>query len=437
MARLSLDQAPPLAIPTAFFVSAPLAVVGAGVLLLTTGNVALQSSWVPHTLALTHLGTLGFLSMVMLGALYQMTPVVAGATVPAIRLAHVVHALLVVGVICLTLHLTGAWGGTAFIPFAIIALAMVLFLTTVGFALATTKTRGETVAGMRFALLCLLALGTVGILMARGFYDAAFPGPRPLWIQVHLSVALLGWVGGLITAVSWQVVPMFYLTSPIPRFQKRLVFSLLSLGVTLPIAVLLMNVCSWIASPLWEPKTLAAIGTIPAVASVWLIHPHLTFYTLKKRRRKRLDASLHFWQVALLVAPLTAGAAVGTFLSHDPRWGLLLGWLAIWGWAGMIVHGMLSRIFPFLIWFHRFSHYVGKLPVPPMRRLLPDRWTRLGLGLHCASLLVGLAAIATRNPWLAELTGLLLVGTGLNMLGWMVHLLRQFPDLSPLRAEAP
>ena len=71
--------------------------------------------------------------------------------------------------------------------------------------------------------------------------------------------------------------------------------------------------------------------------------------------------------------------------------------VAIWGWAGLIVHGMLHRIVPFLAWFHELSPLVGKTAVPSARGLLPDARTRLGLGLHLASLLAGSAAILTRR----------------------------------------
>jgi hypothetical protein len=93
---LQLSQAPPLSIPASFFLTAPVALVAAGILLMTLGSLALTTAWALPTLMLTHLGTLGFLSAVMLGALYQMTPVVAGSPVPGIRAAHAVHLCLVV-----------------------------------------------------------------------------------------------------------------------------------------------------------------------------------------------------------------------------------------------------------------------------------------------------------------------------------------------------
>jgi hypothetical protein len=185
----------------------------------------------------------------------------------------------------------------------------------------------------------------------------------------------------------------------------------------------------------WNLTHAAAAGALPAVLGAWLLHPHLVFHNLRKRRRKRLDTSLLFWQIALCFGPITAVLACTAYFVNDPRWVVLFGWIAIWGWAGLIVHGMLSRIVPFLVWFHRFAPYVGKIPVPAMRKMLPDNWTKLGLGFHLASLFLGAIAIVTHAPWIARATGFFLLATGINLLGWMIHVLRQQPDLSSLNSK--
>jgi len=340
MRGLSLDQAPPLEIPAGFFLTAPFAVIGAGGLLLWTGADAFGSNWLPLMLGLTHLGTLGFLTMIMMGALYQMIPVIAGAQVPFIRLAHVVHVLLSVAVPGLVLSLWRPPDGFTFGFFALAALAALLFCITTGYAVSKTGTRGATVAGMRLALFSLLVMMLLGLAMAWGFLDGNFPGARGLWVQVHLGTALLGWVGGLITAVSWQVVPMFYLTPPIPDVKKKIILAMTGLGILLPLIVLIIEQTGPIRvfglDPALDPARTAALGALPALLAIWFIHPGLVFFNLRHRRRKRIDASLYFWQTGLCFAPVTGGVAVIACFSNDPRWGMLFGWLAIWGWAGMI-----------------------------------------------------------------------------------------------------
>ena len=93
------EQGPPLTIPLAFFVMAPLAVAAAGLILLSHDFVFVWRG-LPATLAIVHLATLGFLTSVMLGASYQILPVV-GSPVPLVRMGHLVHLFLVAGVIAL------------------------------------------------------------------------------------------------------------------------------------------------------------------------------------------------------------------------------------------------------------------------------------------------------------------------------------------------
>jgi hypothetical protein len=169
------------------------------------------------------------------------------------------------------------------------------------------------------------------------------------------------------------------------------------------------------------------------VLAVWCVQPALSLRNLSQRGRREPDASLRFWQVGLCAAFAAAACGVMAHVLPHPRWNLLLGWMAIWGWAGMIIHGMLTRIVPFLVWFHRFSPLVGSAPVPSPRDLLPDRWIRRGFALQLASVVVGIAAVGTGRDWLVRVTGLLLMATAANLGHSIFHVLRQRPDVP----EAP
>ncbi|HJO22056.1 MAG: hypothetical protein QF890_05910 [Myxococcota bacterium] len=424
---LHLEQAPPLAIPLSFFLSAPIAVVGAGLLLLIGGSGALTTSWAPLTLSLTHLGTLGLLAMVMMGALYQMTAVVAGSPVPRVRLAYAVHPLFVLGVVCLCWGTASVSAGLVAFAIGPLGVALLLFLIPVGTALHRAPTRNQTVLGMLLAVTCFGIAAVLGILMAFGHGGLGFPGPRPLWTQVHLSVALLGWVGGLLSAVSWQVLPMFYLAAPVPRIYKLAIPWLIGAGVALPLVVLLVDGFGSLGGAGGRSQQLAALGALPALVAVWGLHPLASLRSLASRRRRRSDGSLLFWRSGLLVAPAVALCAGAASLASDPRWGLLFGWLALWGWAGMVVHGMLTRIVPFLVWFHRFAPLVGRQRVPAARSLLPDRWVRRSYGLHVLTLFVGIGAIGLGGDGPARVLGASLLATGAGLFSLLVHVARQRP----------
>ena len=68
---LSLDQAPPEDIPFRFFLTAPVFGFLAGSLILFRGVLLFSSSWHFETIVLTHLITLGWVMMIMMGAFYR------------------------------------------------------------------------------------------------------------------------------------------------------------------------------------------------------------------------------------------------------------------------------------------------------------------------------------------------------------------------------
>jgi hypothetical protein len=308
---------------------------------------------------------------------------------------------------------------------ALLALAVLLFVIPLARSLLRAPARDETVAGMSVALLAFVVTSVLGLWMAHGHGGMRFPGPRGLFIQVHLSVGLLGWVGGLILAVSWQVLPMFYLSPQVSPLAKRWIQGLAGLGALLPVVVLGFFIAGALGADPEGASWLAAFSAIPGGVAVWALHPLVSALRLRARRRRRPDPSLLFWNGALAVAPLCWLVGAIAFLVRDPRWGVLLGWLALFGWAGMIVHGMLGRIVPFLVWLHRLAPLVGTADVPSARALLPDVYIRAGFALHATSLVLGALAIVLRSDVLARGTGALVLATGLALLGSLALVCRR------------
>jgi len=403
---LSLEQAPPLAIPAGFFLLAPVAVAAAGALLLVLGADPLASAGRPGSGALTHLATLGFLGSVMLGALYQMIPVIAGAPVPVVRLAHGVFVAWFLGVAHLVaaflLGQPGLWtaAGLAFV------LALVGFAGPVAVALYRAPSPTWTRAGMRMAVLALGLTAALGLsfvaLRSAGWVP---PGYQPVnWRIAHLGIGLTTWVGGLLIAVSWQMLPMFYLADEVDsRARAALTIGGAVSLVLLPVVLLVGG-----------SRGLVLGALAPAAIAAWLLHPLLMFPALRARRRKRRDESLTGWFVALGCGVLTGALALTLVFWPSQRLGVAFVVLAVWGWAGFAMHGMLCRIVPFLVWFHRLSPHVGKVRVPPMRKLLPQDRIQRALVAHLCSLVLILSAVLTASDLGARLGGLaLLVTAGL------------------------
>ena len=201
----------------------------------------------------------------------------------------------------------------------------------------------------------------------------------------------------------------------------RWLTGLLLIGLVLPLASILIPLE---ADSLFTPGQLAAIGAFPAALAIWLLHPALTLSNIRNRQRKRSDASLFFWQTGLVSGLLMIPIAVAAFVLPDPRWQVLFGWLLIWGWAATIMFGMLTRIVPFLVWFHRYSAKVGLEIVPSMRSLLSQQRIKTVFILHLSSVLLGVIAIYFQTDWLAQLMGLTLIACAFSIASMLIHVLR-------------
>jgi len=167
------------------------------------------------------------------------------------------------------------------------------------------------------------------------------------------------------------------------------------------------------------PSGSVAFLAAPGAVATWLVHPLWATTALRARRRKRKDATLWFWWLGLACAPMCLGLGAATAWLDDERWSLTYGLVVLWGWAGAIAHGMLTRIVPFLVWLHRCAPLVGRARVPSAKELLPDRSVAVGFGLHLLGLLCGVTACWVGSGVAWRTFGLSLIFAG-AWLGWVL-----------------
>ncbi len=383
-AGLSFDQAPPFGVPLRFFLTAPWFLVLAAVLLGWRGPELFASRWSPVTLALTHLLTLGFMAQVMLGALLQILPVVVGVVVPRPRLtAALIHVPLTLGALALAIaFLSGipVWFQGAL---GSLGLGFGVALTAINLALWRAPVAGGTAIALRCALGALLV--TVGLgLSLGGYFGWGWRLPVVAMTHLHVAWGLVGWTTLLVAGVAYQVVPMFQITPPYPRWLIRGFAPLMAVSLAV-----------------WSAFLLGGRETAAALASVMLAvglagFAATTLYLLTQRRRKIGDPTLGYWRISM--ASLLAGALLWLAtllvpaLAQAPQVELLLGVLLILGFAGAVINGMLYKIVPFLAWFHLQAQLFRRAKIPTMKQLLPETRIRRQLWIYLTALLLSLAA---------------------------------------------
>ncbi|BAN34310.1 hypothetical protein SCD_n00461 [Sulfuricella denitrificans skB26] len=380
-ASLSFSQAPPILVPFRFFLSAPLFGLLAALLALWYGPSLMESRWQPAVLALTHMMTLGFLGMAMVGAMMQMLPVVAGSPVAhPVGVARTVHVLLVPGVLLLA-------GGFLFgvnwpmrIAMVLLGSGFTVFAVAVGLSLKRASAANPTVVGMRYAVGALVVTVSLGLTLASNYGWDWWLIERVRLTNLHLTWGLLGWVGLLVAGVSYQVVPMFQLTPSYPKLLTRW------LTTALFVLLLLLSVAYWLPVRA-QDKVMLAAGL--AVASIFTVFAIVTLRLQLRRRRKQSDVTLLFWRFGMscLLLALVLGVAGQVMPVLDGMQGdnIALAFLFIAGFAVSVVNGMLYKIVPFLIWFHLQSLLMGVVRVPNMKLIMPEVGMRRQMWLHFAA----------------------------------------------------
>lgn len=381
---LSLDQAPPLLVPLRFFLSAPLFALAAALLLLYQGPDLLTSRWNPRLLGATHLLTLGHMGLVMMGALLQMLPVVAGTPVRRPELyAKIIHGLALAGITLLATGLIFSQPLALKLALPILGTALLSFAVLIFTTLRGAMPENRTAKAMRLASLMLAATAILGLVLLSNHAFGWWLEARVSVVNLHLTWGLLGWVGILVAGVAYQAVPMFQLTPTYPAHLTRWLTGLLF--------VLLLA----LAPAAQVPPLRLVLGIL--LATGFATFAMTTLWLQAKRRRKLPDVTASFWRGGmaslLLAIALWLAGQISPMFSAMASYGLLLGLLMIVGFSMSVINGMLYKIVPFLIWFHMQSRRrPGGPTVPNVKLILPETRARRQMWLHFSAVAALLAA---------------------------------------------
>ena len=432
-AGLSLEQAPPISIPFRFFLSAPVFGIAAGLLLLIQGESAFLSRWSPATIGLTHLLTLGFLGMVMCGAMFQMLPVIAGSPVPRVALAGgVSHVLLAAGTVLLAAAFISGQLLWMMPAVTLLILGFALFGLAVAIALWRVRTPSPTVTGMKLAVASLTITVILGALAAAGYSGIIEIGNLALLTDIHLAWGILGWVGILLISVSLQVVPMFQVTPEYPRLLARLLAPWIFVGLA-----------GWGVLRFSFSDQTPIVGMVLVIAG-FVLFAMSTLRLQRQRKRRVPDVTLMFWRTAMLVligvALLWGAGQLRPAVADSSYYPMLLGVLMILGVGYPVVNGMIYKIVPFLSWFHLQNRQIALMrmtvKIPNMKEMVTDRAARRQYFFYLLALLS--AALAVFQPvWLARPAGALFALTNLLLLINLLGAVGRYRDTARQLEESP
>lgn len=417
-------EVPDPSLPLRYFATALVALLLAALGLPSQGALLADFYYQARILALTHLITLGWITMTMMGALIQLVPVALGGALYSPRLARIQFWLMLVGVAGMVGHFwIGRFAGMA-ASALLVLLAVVLFLVNMGLTLRRVRQWDTVVWHIGAALVYLAGTAGLGSLMALDKVLDFLPGDFLGILQAHAHLAALGWVTMMILGVSYKLLPMFTLAEIWSERLARMTFWSLNGGAL-----------GLFWSLLWGSRLTAAFAALAAASLA--LYGFQVVRTLRARRRPALDWGIRYALTAvgylLLAALLGVGLAAGVVRDEAvaARLGFAYGFLGLAGWVSVMIMGMMYKVVPFLVWYVAYSDRVGLGRVPGLADLYSVRAQRWGYWLLNAGILGTAAALTWGEPAsLRAATGLLAAAVlifVLNMAGVFRHLVRPTP----------
>jgi hypothetical protein len=393
-------RAPSVGVPLSYLVAAAAAFIAAALGVVWLAPELAGHYYHPRVVALTHTVTLGWITLTIMGASFQLIPIVLERPIWSERLARWQFWILILSIAGMVSHFyLGTWPGLL-VAAGLLGVGVALYLVNVALSLSGFS-RWDFTA--RLVVLGYVGLGLTvifGLALGADRIWTFVPGQFFPRLQAHFHLALLGWVTPMVLGVAARVYPMFLLAPEPGGWPARLQLWGLLAGV--PALVLGLLGVPALVAPGALAVALAALGH-----TVWVVR------MARHRKRPQLDWGLRFVLTGTaFLLPVTAlGLGFAFDLLSGPQLGSSYAVLALGGWVSLTIAGMMLKIVPFLVWYRVYGPRAGKAPVPTLGQLSwPGGEVSAYLLLTGGMVLLPIAIAAEEAEWIRAAGAILSLG---------------------------
>ncbi|WP_210399102.1 hypothetical protein [Steroidobacter denitrificans] len=331
----------------------------------------------PQTLFLVHCITLGWLSLLMCGALFQFVPVLVAKPIYSNSLPLLALVLILAGLLALLAGFLQLAGVLPFIRHCFLAAAVLLgsgfllVLWILGCTLARARPLNLPACFVVVGLCSVAATVTFGSIFMLGFGGYAnMPLLAELHargVPLHVIAGLGGWLTFTAMGVSHRLLAMFMLSPELDGAPTRWTLYLGALSMVILIGAGIVATITGISLT----PVLAVAGLAALFSLVLYAHDVLRLY--RKRVRPVIELNSRMAGVALghlAVAALLIliCAASGVILQYS---GALV-FLVCFGWLSGLGLAKLYKITAFMTWLECYGPVLGKTPTPRVQDLVVE-----------------------------------------------------------------
>jgi hypothetical protein len=393
--NVTRDFAPP------FTLIAPFFLIGAIFYFLSMlGLFSLNSSasFVDFaTIGWVHLFLLGFVMMVIFGAMAQLVPVVIEVGHAAVDFFYIIWPMLTLGTI---LMVSGFAFAPSLLPYGglIVLISMVIFAADLFATLKRGERKTIVVSSMKASNVFLLLGILSGFIMALSFGGMIEIDPSR-WLEAHVFAVFGGYVLLTIMGLSMILLPMFGLSHGFSDTPMLWAYRLMVGGVSLVMIGSLLHIGG--------VEVLGILAVLGSILS-YFYQGHLM---KEVRARKENDVWVRSLNFAFFTLAVAVAEAVIYLLGADERFVVSAGWFLMVGFVGFLITSHLYKIIPFLVWFERYAPLVGKQKVPMLNEMIPTREATTQMNVTATGvMMVGIALLVHSDTLFNAGVSVLVVG---------------------------
>lgn len=369
MNGLQTNNAPSSSVVIPHFIFGGISLLLLAVLLVLADTNLLEAYFNSKLVAITHIAVLGWASMIVFGALYQLIPVVFETSLYSEKLAKITFWFSGFSVLFLSYSF---WVGSyvTLLPYASVCmfLSLLLFVLNVGLTYKNAALKNIKSTFVITAVLWLLITELIGTLIALNFKYNFLSEVHLHYLKIHATVGLIGWFVLLIIGVGSTLIPMFLISHELKEKKLKFAFFLINSGLV----VALVNWFLFQNSYVYFFIPVLIIGGI-------LFFVSFIYDSYKKRLRKRLDVGMQYSMLAI-VAVFVPFVLIGFIVLNTSfevefiyRIITFYGFSIIFGLITTLILGQTYKTLPFIIWLNKYKDLVGKTKTPLPRELYSEK----------------------------------------------------------------
>ncbi|WP_293445435.1 hypothetical protein [Persephonella sp.] len=353
-----------------------------------------------------HLFLLGFVMMIIFGALYQLIPVALEIPVYSFKLGYIQFYVYIVGIILFVVSLL-IRDFFPLLPLGALLLYISILIFIFNFFASLGKLEKFDITS-KFLIVANLSLFTgvsIGIFLALNFVYGFYSGNIFHILLSHIIFTLFGFVFMVIMGVSMVLLPMFSLAHK---------FNDIYINISFYIMVVSVFGGGILALVLESPPVYYSVFLLIFSAFIFYLIQVFEIYRKRPRRTKDTGMDVMFFSHLFLFGSVF----FGVLIPFSQKWIFLFGITLIFGFVNFLIYGSLYKIVPFLTWFHRFSPLVGKKKVPMLNEMLPKKIPDVQISVSVFGFLLLIASILLEFEELFTVS-VLIMGLGSLLFGYV------------------